>query len=150
MSLFHTPRLFLSFLFFFVGMAVLPVQAANDVVWSGLIYASNAKIPAPPPVELTGFSRKLQHIFGYNQFQLLSQHREVMDNQYEHWLLPGAGFSLLVDSKKAGGNHLITLQMYQEKRMVVRTIVQLARQSPIFLKGPLSGDGQLIIVLVVE
>lgn len=150
MSLFHTPRLFLSFLFFFFSVAALPARAANEVVWSGLIYATNAKIPSPPPVELAAFSRKLQHIFGYNQLQLLSQHREVMDNLYEHWLLPGAGFCLLVDSKKAGANHLLTLQIYQEKRLVVRTIVQLARQSPIFLKGPLSGEGQLIIVLVVE
>jgi len=150
MRLFHTPRLFLSLLFFLGLLSARPVQAANDVVWSALIYASTEKNPSPPPIELATFSQKLQRIFGYNQLQLLSQHREIMDNQIEHWLLPGAGFYLLVDSKKARENHLLTLQLYQEKRLVVRTVALLARQSPIFLKGPLYGEGQLIMVLLVE
>jgi len=143
-----THRLFLLLLFCILLIA-LPAQA-HDVVWSGLIYASNETVPAPPPVELAAFSHKLQHIFGYNQLQLLSQHREIMDAQSEHWLLPGKGFCLLVDTKNAGVNHLLTLHLYQEKRLVVQTVVLLARQSPIFLKGPLYGDGQLIIVLLVE
>jgi len=32
----------------------------------------------------------------------------------------------------------------------VQTIALLARQSPIFLRGPLSGEGELIIVVAVE
>ena len=132
-------------------LAALPAQAATwDVVWSGLIYATNETAPTPAPKELAAFSQKLQHIFGYNQLQLLSQHREIMDAQSEHWLLPGSGFTLLIDTKRAEKNHLLNLHLYQEKRMVVQTTVLLARQSPIFLRGPLYGDGQLIIVLVVE
>ena len=73
-----------------------------------------------------------------------------MDAQSEHWLLPGNGVTLLVDTRREGKNHLLNLHLYQEKRLVVQTTVLLARQSPIFLRGPLYGEGQLIIVLVVE
>ena len=146
----HAPthRLFFSLLFlgFF---AALPAQAW-DVVWSGLIYATTETAPLPAPKELVAYSQKLQHIFGYNQLQLLSQHRESMDAQSEHWLLPGNGVTLLVDTRREGKNHLLNLHLYQEKRLVVQTTVLLARQSPIFLRGPLYGEGQLIIVLVVE
>lgn len=143
-----THRLFFLSLFF-LAFTTLPAQA-SDIVWSGLIYATNEANPAPVPKELAAYNQKLQHIFGYNQLQLLSQHREVMDAQSEHWLLPGKGFYLLVDTKNSGTNHLLTLHLYQEKRLVVQTIVLLARQSPIFLRGPLYGDGQLIMVLVIE
>jgi len=151
MRSFHTFRwLFFSSLFFLCVLWVQSAAAADDVVWSALVYASEEKEPAPAPVELAAYQQKLQHVFGYNQFQILSQHREIMDSRFEHWLLPGNGFCLLVDTKKFRGNHQLNLQLYQEKRLVVQTIALLARKSPIFLRGPLYGDGQLIIVLGVE
>ena len=73
-----------------------------------------------------------------------------MDKHFEHWLLPGADFCLLVNTEKSGKSHILTLQLYQEKKLIVRTVAQLARQSPIFLRGPLYGEGQLIIVLLVK
>ena len=149
MRLSHITRLF-SFLLLFFGLLVAQPAQAYEVVWSGLIYASNAAQPAPAPKELAVFSQKLQHIFGYNQLELLSQHRETMDAQSEHWLLPGKEFCLLIDTKKMRDNHLLNLHLYQEKRLVVQTTLLLARQSPVFLSGPLYGDGQLIIVLLVE
>lgn len=128
----------------------LPLMAGGDVVWSGLIYASTVANPAPPPREVAAFAAKLQHIFGYNQLQLLGQHREPMDTPLEHWLLPANEVSLVVNTRRQGANYLLDLQLFQTSRSAVRTMVLLARQSPIFLKGPLYGDGQLIIVLAVE
>lgn len=146
------PRLFFSSLFclFFSVAGARSSSAAEDVVWSGLIYATNEKSPAPAPKELAPFGSKLQNVFGYNQFQLLSQHREIMDSQSEHWLIPGNEFNLRVDTQKAHGKYLLNLQLYLEKRLLVQTEAKLARQSPLFLRGPLYADGQLIIVLVVE
>lgn len=125
-------------------------EAAEEAVWSGLLYATNVSNPAPAPAEIAGFAPKLQHIFGYNQFQLLGQHRERMDKPVETWLLPGSGVSLVVNTKKTRDNYLLDLQLFQGERSAVRTMVLLARQSPIFLKGPLYSEGQLIIVLKVE
>lgn len=152
MRFFLNPRLFFSSLLFFFGCALsVPAQtAAPDVVWSGLLYATTEEHPAAAPKELAAFSSKLQNIFGYNQIQLLSQHREIMDGSSEHWLLPGNGFNLRVNTKKAKAHYLLNLQLYLEKRLLVQTEAQLARQSPLFLRGPLCGDGQLIFVLLVE
>jgi len=124
--------------------------AAQDVVWSALIYASAEQTPLPPPPEIAAYSQKLQRIFGYNQFQILNQHREVMDRRSENWLIPGNGFYLHVGAAQSGANYLLKLQLYQDQRLAVQTVALLARQSPIFLRGPLSRDGQLIIVVAVQ
>ncbi len=128
----------------------LAARAGQDVVWSGLVYASTVANPAPPPLELVSYAPKLQHIFGYNQLQLLGQHCEPMDLPLEHWLLPANEVSLVVNTRRQGANYLLDLQLFQGGRSAVRTMVLLARQSPIFLKGPLYANGQLIIVLAVQ
>ncbi|MEI8234865.1 MAG: hypothetical protein WCH57_09300 [Verrucomicrobiota bacterium] len=149
MRILHSFKLLL--LLFLAGTAApLYVLAAEDVVWSALIYASNGSKPLPPPPEIAAYSQKLQHIFGYNQFQILNQHREFMESRSEHWLIPGKGFYLHVGAQKSRENYLLHLQLYQDQRLAVQTIALLARQSPIFLRGPLSGEGELIIVVAVE
>lgn len=142
------PLFFLLSLFLLIAPGL--ARAADDVVWSGLIYATTVKNPAPAPKELAAYSRRLQNIFGYNQLQLLSQHREIMDAQSEHWLLPGKDFCLRIDTKKGKETYRLNLQLYQEDRLLVQSEVQLAPKSPIFLRGPLYDKGQLIIVLAVE
>lgn len=125
--------------------------AGQEVVWTGLVYATNEKQPAPNPKQLAGFGQKLENIFGYNQLQLLSEHREAMNDQTEHWLLPGRKFCLSVHSKNAPDRgYLLKLKLFQDKRLLVKTEAKLERQSPIFFRGPLCGKGQLIIVLLVE
>jgi len=144
-------RFKLLLLLFLAGIAApLTGLAAGDVVWSAMIYASNGSAPLPPPPEIAAYSLKLQHIFGYNQFQILNQHRELMESRSENWLIPGNGFYLHVGAQKTRGNYLLNLQLYQDQRLAVKTIALLARQSPIFLRGPLSAEGQLIIVVAVE
>jgi hypothetical protein len=127
-----------------------PVQAA-ETIWSGLIYASNEEDPAPTPKELAGYGAKLKELFGYNQIQLVSEHRESMEGLYGHWLLPGKGFCLLANTKKSPERgYLLNLALFQEKRLLVRAQTRLGRQSPIFLRGPLCGKGQLVIVVTLE
>lgn len=128
----------------------LPGRAAGDVIWSALIYASTVQEPPPPPPEIAPYGQKLQRVFGYNRFQILSQHRQAMASQPETWLIPGDGFSLRVGAQRSRENFLLNLQLFQEQRLAVKTIALLTRQTPIFLRGPQSGDGQLIIVVAVE
>jgi hypothetical protein len=139
----------LLFTFWFAGMA--SVGRAAEVVWSGLVYATVAKQPAPIPKQLTGFGHKLESVFGYNNLELVSEHREVMDDRNEHWLLPGKNFCLKVDSHKAPDRgYLLDLQLFEEKKPLVKTQTKLGKQSPLFLRGPMYADGQLIIVILVE
>lgn len=124
----------------------------KEVIWTGLIYATNEKKPNPTPAALAPYNRQLKKIFGYNQLQLLGEQRKVMDRDQKQWsLLPGKGFALQVDSRKKGarGYHL-HLALSRQKKLLVKTDAMLARHSPIFFRGPLYGRGQLIIVVMVE
>ncbi len=138
---------------FFLLLLLTPLfakAAGSDVVWSGLVYASTVPNPTPPPLELVSFTAKLQHIFGYNQLQIVGQHSQEMGAAVEQWLLPANQISLLVNSRRAQGNYQLDLQLFQGSRPAVHSVVMLSRQSPIFLKGPLYGEGQLIIILSLK
>lgn len=127
------------------------MSQAAEMVWSGLVYATVEEKPAPIPKQLLSFGHKLQSVFGYNNLQLLGEHREVMDDRTEHWLLPGKNFCLKVDTRKAPSRgYLLDLQLFQDKRSLVKTQAKLGKQSPLFLRGPMYADGQLIIVILLE
>ena len=132
-------------------LAVGGMAQAEEVVWSGLVYASNGATPVSVPKQLAGFSDKLKDVFGYDQLELLSEHREVMESERERWLLPGKGFCLKVDARKnPDRGYLLNMQLFQEKRVLVQTQAKLARKCPIFIRGPLCAKGQLIIVVLIE
>jgi hypothetical protein len=140
----------------FLLLLLTPFSAkaqGSDVVWSGRVYASTVPNPVPPPLELVSFAAKLQHIFGYNQLQLLGQHSQEMSRGAEQWLLPANQVSLLVNAalpRRMPGSYQLDLQLFQGSRPVVRSTVMLSRQSPIFLKGPFYAEGQLIIILSLK
>jgi hypothetical protein len=53
-------------------------------------------------------------------------------------------------SKEARGGYLLNLNIFQQKRQVCTSEVKLAPNSPLFIRGPLYGKGQIIIVLQVQ
>jgi hypothetical protein len=132
-----------------------PVAAKVDRIWSGVIVATNPENPKEPPVELREFAPKLKRIFGYTQFELAGSASEVIDELTENWLLPSPIFPLNVrarraTSKEARGGYLLNLQLYQDQRPLVDSEVKLAPGSPLFIRGPQYGKGQIIIVLQVQ
>ena len=133
----------------------LPLRA-EETIWSGLIYATNeekpAEKPAPVAVEMEKLSGRLKRVFGYKQFHLVSQHRApIKCDKSKKWLLPGKPFSLAVNSESSGPvGYKLDLELFQEKRLLVKTGATLKRGSPVLIKGPLCAQGQLIIALAVE
>ncbi len=138
-------------LFLLLGwVAAMPLQA-GEVVWTGLVYATNEPAPKAPPARLRPYSREIRKVFGYNQLVLLSEQRKRMSTDTERWLLPGKAFSLAVQSRAVGdGRYRLKLKLYQKRQLLVDTRARLARNSPIFVRGPLYGRGQLIVVVMVE
>lgn len=127
-----------------------PLYAA-ETIWSALIYATNEKKPIPAPKQLAELSQKLESVFGYNQIQLLSEHRCPMKDESQKWLLPGKPFSLSVHSEPPSPQgYQLNLQLFQDKRLLVKTGAALNKGCPILIKGPLYANGQLIIALIVE
>ncbi|HMJ05043.1 MAG TPA: hypothetical protein VK474_02190 [Chthoniobacterales bacterium] len=144
-----------SFLCALVALSlVLPSASglAAETVWSGLVMANNVPQPTPIPAELTDLEGTLKHLFGYNQFQVIGQSRKTLRTGEEDWLATSKYFSLHVDSRptKSDSSYRLNLQLFQEEKLLLETEARLSKRSPLVIKGPQVGDGQLVLLLVVE
>lgn len=123
-----------------------------ESVWSGLVIANNTPEPTPIPAELNKFEATLKHLFGYNQFQVIGQSRQALKNGAEDWITKSKYFSLHVNSKPAAAKsaYVLNLQLFQEQKLLLETEAKLSNRSPLVIKGPQVGDGQLVLLLVAE
>jgi hypothetical protein len=126
-----------------------------DRIWSAVVLASNPAKAEPAPPQLRPFAAKLKRIFGYSQFEIIGDASQKIDEQTENWLVPSQTFWLGVKtrratSREAQGGYLVNLQLFQDKRPLLETEAKLAPGSPLFIRGPQYGEGQIIIVLQVQ
>lgn len=133
-----------------VAFSATVVQAAGSV-WSGLVMANNAPEPTPIPAELNKFEGTLKELFGYNQFQVIGQSRKPLTSGEEDWTASSKYFSLRVNSKPAAtAGYRLNLQLFQEEKLLLATEARLSKRSPLVIRGPQVGDGQLVLLLVLE
>ncbi len=124
---------------------------AADTVWSGLVVATNAPEPTPIPAELNRLEGTLKGLFGYNQFQVIGQTRSTIKKGDEDWLASSKYFSLRADTNSASrAGYVMNLQLFQEQKLLFETDAKLSKQNPIVARGPQVGEGQLVLVLLVE
>ncbi len=135
-----------------IGVVFIPAVHAEDSIWSALVLATNDEHPKEASPQLEKYYPKLKRIFGYNQFELLGEHMELMDSPYEHWLIPRKDFSLLVDSKEAEkpGFYNIKLDLYQEEKLLAEIEARISGQNLLFIRGPEYGKGQIVIILMMK
>ncbi len=134
---------------------VLRAAPVGDKIWSAVILATNPPTPKVAPPELGEFAPRLQRIFGYSQFEVIGAATEKIGDKSESWLVPSRNFWLEVkarriNSKEASGGYLLNLLFFQDKRPILETEAKLAPGSPLFIRGPQYGRGQVIIVLKVQ
>jgi hypothetical protein len=123
---------------------------ASRMVWSGLVIANNVAQPDEIPPELNRIEGTLKAWFGYNQFKVIGQSRKTLVTGSEDWLASSKYFSLHVDSKgETAAGYLLNLKLFQEKSVLLETEAKLGKK-PLVIKGPQVGDGQLLLVLVVQ
>ena len=127
-------------------------RAAAQSVWSGLVIANNVAQPEETPVELKKLESTLKELFGYNQFTVIGQSRKSLVTGSEDWMAQSKYFALHVDSKQGNDKdgYVLDLKLFQEKNLLLETETKLTKESPLIIKGPLVGDGQLILLLVVR
>jgi len=124
---------------------------ADENVWTGIVIANNVEQPDPIPAELTQIQQTLKNLFGYNQFKLIGQSDKQLGKAYEDWTTASKYFELHVDSKGArDSGYLLDLQLYQEKKLLLETEAKLSKRSPLVIRGPQVGAGQLLLLLVVQ
>ena len=136
-------------------LLVLAVSAfsanAAHVVWSGLVIAENVPQPAPIPPELTKLEQTLKELFGYNQFEVIGQSDKTLKTGEEDWLANSKYFGLHVDARgENDAGYTLNLKLYKENEVLLETDANLSKSSPLVIKGPQVGSGQLLLVLVVK
>jgi hypothetical protein len=132
-------------------MNTAPGLRAAETVWSGLVIAENVGQPESIPPELTRIERLLKELFGYNQFQVIGQSRKTLTTGQEDWLATSKFFGLHVDARgESEAGYVLNLKLYKEKELLLETEAKLSKRSPLVIKGPQVGSGQLLLVLVVQ
>jgi hypothetical protein len=132
-------------------MAGAPALHAAETVWSGLVIAENVTQPEPIPSELTRIEGLLKRFFGYNQFQVIGQSKKILKTGQEDWLATSKFFGLHVDARgETQAGYVLNLKLYKEKELLLETETKLSKRSPLVIKGPQVGGGQLLLVLVVQ
>lgn len=130
----------------------------GDVVWSGLVMADNTEKPQTVPSELAHIEPTLKGLFGYNQFEVIGQSRKTLKSGQEDLLVSSRHFALRVDARgPSEGGYLVNLKLVQHDdteppsdQLVLETDTKLSKRSPLVIKGPQIGNGQLLLVLVVQ
>lgn len=136
---------------FLLTLMVTQASQAAETVWSGLVIAENVTQPQPIPPELTRIEGPLKKFFGYNEFKVIGQSQKILKTGEEDWLAASKFFSLHVDARgETQGGYVLNLKLYKEKELLLETETKLSKRSPLVIKGPQVGGGQLLLVLVVQ
>jgi hypothetical protein len=118
----------------FLIMVPLGASAAGDRIWSALALA-----PA------------IKEIFGYNSLYLLGEKRRELFYGGEEWLIPTKEFFFKIQClSQEVTSYLLRIELYREKNLLVTTEAKLAKDAPLYIRGPQWGRGRLIFVLEVR
>jgi hypothetical protein len=125
---------------------------SSQTVWSALVVANNVPQPEEAPVELKKLEGTLKELFGYNQYIVIGQTRKALVTGSEDWMAQSKYFSLHVDSKQGNDKtgYVLDLKLFRENNLLLETETKLTKESPLVIRGPQVGDGQLILLLVVQ
>lgn len=122
-----------------------------ETVWSALVMANNRAEPTPMPHELSRLEGTLQRFFNYNQYQVIGSSRQTLATGDEDWQTTSKFFSLHVNASGAVKSaYQLNLQLFQQQKLLFETDANLSKRSPLVIRGPMVGDGQLVLLLVVE
>jgi hypothetical protein len=136
-----------------LALMVAGTQAqGSQTVWSALVVANNVAQPEETPVELRKLESTLRELFGYNQYIVIGQMRKALVTGSEDWMAQSKYFSLHVDSKQGNDKtgYVLDLKLFREQNLLLETETKLTKESPLVIRGPQVGDGQLILLLVVQ
>ena len=137
--------------FAFALLAAGASHAQGDRIWTALVKASHETPALPPPRSLERVAPTLEKIFGYNSFELLGQKKKDLAAGGEQWLVPTKEFFFRVRClSRDETSYRMSIELYREKDLLVTTEVQLARDAPLYIRGPQWGRSQLIFILQVQ
>jgi len=124
---------------------------AGDRIWSAVVLATRENPAKPPPARLADFAGPLQRIFGYNTFYLLGEKTKDIRAGTEDWLVPSKRIFMKVSVLGTSRvSYHTRVDLYDGKELLVTAEARLARDAPLYIRGPAWGKGQLIAILEVR
>jgi hypothetical protein len=132
-------------------LACGPAEAEGDRIWSALVLATKEDSPPAVPAALERFAATIRRIFGYNSLYLLGEKKRDLFSGTEDWLVPSKEFFFRVQSLSRDATfYTLRIELYREKNLLLTTETRLAKNAPLYIRGPEWGSGQLILLLEVR
>ena len=124
---------------------------AEDRVWSALVLATKETPERPVPESLKEFAPTIKRVFGYPSLYLLGEKKRAIQAGGEEWLVPTDDFFFKVKClSQDASSYQMEIELYRKKDLLVTTQAKLARNAPLYIRGPQWGEGQLIFLLEVR
>lgn len=125
--------------------------AAADKIWTGLVLATTEEPAKPPSEKLEPFVEEIHEIFGYKTYYLLRQKKEKIVEGTEEWVIVTNQLNLkLRCTGRTKTTYQVNLELYADGKFLLTSDVELARDAPLFIRGPQWGKGRLIFVMEVR
>ncbi len=135
----------------FLACCASGAHAGGDRIWSALVLATKENTPSAIPSALERFAPTIKKIFGYNSLYLLGEKKRDLVSGGEQWLVPSEEFFFKVQCLSRGAaSYTLRIELYRDKGLLVTTEAKLAKDAPLYIRGPAWGRGQLIFVLEVR
>lgn len=134
-------------------LAFLPLGGAmgGDRIWSAVVLATNENPPGAVPKKLADFEETLQRVFGYNTFYLMGEKTKDIQSGATEWLVPSKRIFMktsILETHTTG--YRMRIELYNNNDLLVTTEARLARDAPLYIRGPQWGKGQIVAILKVR
>ncbi len=131
----------------------LPLGGAlgGDRIWSAVVLATRETPPRAVPSKLADFQETLENVFGYNSFYLMGEKTKDIHSGATEWLVPCKRIYMkmsILDTSTTG--YRMRIELYNNKDLLVTTEAKLARDAPLYIRGPQWGQGQIVAILKVR
>ncbi len=141
----------LSAIFAVALLATGSYASAADRIWTGLVLATTEEPAGASSKELEPYVDQIREIFGYNTYYLIEDDKEKILEGTEEWVVPTKRFFLKLRCHgRTESAYRVGLELYADQRFILTSDVELARDAPLFIRGPQWGKGRLIFILEVR
>ena len=138
-----------------------PAPAAAEALVDGLLFfaSKDATTPLPKEDKVTldpavaqSLSLRLAKVFKFPHFHLIGRHTQKVFKEYESWVVPSKDLCLIIDYQgpaESGGLN-VHLQLWQDKKVLVKSDTVISPGQPVFLGGPKWRGGRLVFVVMQQ
>jgi hypothetical protein len=135
-----------------------PAQIPNppsEAVWGALLYASNdraaEKAETQIPSRIRTYDERLEKLLGYASIQTLGQGQtRIEPNNSGSIVFHGSiRIELTGLTRRPRDRFLVGLRLFHGEHQLIETQAEVTRGSPLFIRGPLWRDGQLVVAVMV-